>query len=174
MSGAPIVVPFDYEPESVSVKTGAYSIPAGKYAKVTAQVFKNGSFTIDSNVALEALPGLALNVLVNNLSPYTVPQGYIAHFTFLPTSGGGQVLQINGVNLVTPPFGSSADPKDFMTMPAGAVLSSTGGGGNDIELTGGLEPLARDIVGEFWVTEGTNISISGDGQYTVSLYNQKT
>jgi len=49
-----INLPFNFQPESVAVKTGSYTIPAGKYAFVTANVVGNSTFTINGSTALQA------------------------------------------------------------------------------------------------------------------------
>jgi len=47
-----IVIPFNFQPVSVSVKTSSYTIPAGKYAYVTANAIGSATFEIGGATAL--------------------------------------------------------------------------------------------------------------------------
>ena len=47
-----IVIPFNFQPVSVSVKTSSYTIPAGKYAYVTANAIGSATFKIGGTTAL--------------------------------------------------------------------------------------------------------------------------
>lgn len=49
---APFVIPFNFQPESVSVVTGSYTVPPGKYARVIANVSGSSTFTIGGATAL--------------------------------------------------------------------------------------------------------------------------
>jgi hypothetical protein len=57
-----LIIPFDFNPYSTSVKTSSYTIPSGYYARVTASVDgygpQSGSsvsyITIDGNTVLES------------------------------------------------------------------------------------------------------------------------
>jgi len=54
-----LIIPFNYQPFSVSVKTGAYTIPAGYYAYVTASVQGADTFSIGGVVALQGVTAVA-------------------------------------------------------------------------------------------------------------------
>jgi len=88
-----LVIPFNYQPFSVSVKTGAYTIPTGYYAYVTASVQGADSFSIGGVVALQGQASVASsgsgydtgNVNLNSGTTnttysYTVPTGYKFQF----------------------------------------------------------------------------------------------
>lgn len=50
---APLVVPFNFKPISVSVKTASYTIPANKYARVLVNLIGSATFSINGTTALQ-------------------------------------------------------------------------------------------------------------------------
>lgn len=122
-----VLVPFDFNPVSVSVKTGSYTIPAGKYARAIVNVIGSGTFTINGTTALS---GSQNNVItnVNNLyrdnraatvSGISVVQGGLI-------SGSGQTGAGSGVLLV---YGNETDQKPLVHdyfLPTGTVINGTG------------------------------------------------
>lgn len=84
-----LIVPFNYQPFSVSVKTGAYTIPAGYYAFVSAFCDAGETFSIGGVVALRGNSAIAasgtggviteVNSTATNTTAvysYAVPAGY--------------------------------------------------------------------------------------------------
>jgi hypothetical protein len=49
---APFIVPFNFQPDSVSVITSSYTIPAGKYARVVVNLEGSATVTINGTTAL--------------------------------------------------------------------------------------------------------------------------
>lgn len=84
--------PSTQQPESVSVKTGSYTIPAGYYAYVTASVAGSDTFSIGGIVALQgvaasassgtggAISSIDVETTLTTTASYTVPTGYKAEF----------------------------------------------------------------------------------------------
>lgn len=64
---APFLIPFNFQPESISVKTSSYAIPAGKYAYVSVNVEGTGTFTISGATALR---GTSHSVLAGSVLDY--------------------------------------------------------------------------------------------------------
>jgi len=93
-----LIIPFNYQPFSVSVKTGAYTIPAGYYAYVTASVQGADTFSIGGVVALAGVAGVAgsgtggasaeVDTSATNTTAiftYTVPAGYYFYYNSFTT-----------------------------------------------------------------------------------------
>lgn len=91
--------PSNAQPESVSVKTGVYTIPAGYYAYVTASVQGADTFSIGGVVALAGVASVAgsgtgglaseVDTAVSNTTAiftYTVPTGYYFYYNFFVAS----------------------------------------------------------------------------------------
>ena len=47
-----LFVPMNFDPVSTTIKTGAYTVPTGKFAKVEVSSTHSGNFTIDSAIAI--------------------------------------------------------------------------------------------------------------------------
>jgi len=91
--------PSNAQPESVSVKTGAYTIPAGYYAYVTASVQGADTFSIGGVVALAGVASVAgsgtgglaseVDTSATNTTAiftYTVPAGYYFYYNYFTAS----------------------------------------------------------------------------------------
>lgn len=173
-----IQVPFNYEPDSVSVKTGSYSIPSGQYAFVTAYCRDGGTFSIGGTVALEAdgtdLDGDILTVSESRTSAGTVhatTNGYSFEGHLLFTAGSALTITVGGVTTVT-----GASPGERYEVKAGPAEDINIGGTTPQGTLVGFErrPMGqvRSIVsGSFWVPASTALTLSGNTRYTVSLYN---
>lgn len=57
---APFIVPFNFQPVSVSVKTASYTIPAGKYARVLVNLEGSATFTIGGVTAIRGTENTVL------------------------------------------------------------------------------------------------------------------
>ena len=156
-----IQVPFNFQPVSVSVKTGSYTIPAGQYAYVTAEVRDGGSFLIDGTAALDS-DDYTVTPAPDSFddTTYTVPSGYILKGVFL-TGGSGSLL-ISGVNTATV-------NQDY-EFAGGETIRCVGGTN---AFLGSLRKMSTDTIAtaSFWLPTGTALTVSGNTRYTVSLYN---
>ncbi len=192
---APVVVPFDFNPESSIVYTGSYTVPAGKYAIVTAQVHNGGAFTIDGVTALDSDQNL-----VDGITNITGSTGKTVAFTV----SGDAIWEIDLFyrNVVV---GSSIDiisRRDGDTNYEHVLVSSSvteTGELRGIKLIQGDQIVADlsntsdsarlriagvnlaagndSVTGKFEVSAGTalNVSgVSGNARYTVALYNEVT
>ncbi len=188
MAGAPIVVPFDFEPESVDVKTNTSNeaIASGKYAYVVAEV-RAGSFYINDEIALEGDDSI-VDAVVNNpggAAPgpaiFTCPAGRSAKVIFQCISGSDQYLVFDGetpgveMPLVQNPdtAGGTAFRSYEMILGPGDAIHARASGQNAHVVGYYLNEPAPKTIG-FWVPENTNLKVSGNAQYTVALFNQKT
>jgi hypothetical protein len=125
--GAPIVVPFNFQPVAVSVRTASYTIPAGRYARVTVNVIGSGTFTIGG---VTALSGSQNNVITSNNGLFRSPG--TPNFSGGTAPGGlAQVTsagsQTTGAPLAV--FSNEADQKPLVIdywLPAGTVINGTG------------------------------------------------
>ena len=72
---APFVIPFNFQPESVSVETGSYTVPAGKYARVTVNLEGSATFTIGGATALRGTQNTVLASDNLRISDASFPTG---------------------------------------------------------------------------------------------------
>jgi hypothetical protein len=108
---ATLVVPFNFQPSSVSVKTASYTIPAGKYAKVTVNIDGTGTFTIDGSTALSASQNSVLAT-----SP-------------LATDGTGRLTTTTAAAGSPAAYTSETDKRSVVAdyfLPAGTVIAGSG------------------------------------------------
>lgn len=111
------VVPFNFQPANVSVKTGSYTIPAGKYAKVDVQCEAGGSFTIDGLTALTSKSWTVLSS--DNLGTYN-------------GNGGEKILATGSTTTFAGNGGAfnEATAYDSQTqsywLPSGAIINGSG------------------------------------------------
>lgn len=170
-----IVVPFNHQPDSVSIQTSTYTIPSGKYARVTVTDF-TADFTIDSVVAIEKIrfTGSASNIVsgtkFTNTSPYTL-MGTIT------ATNGTQGVYSNANNNQYSPYtgglmsfspGSGIGSIPVVMKPNDTIdVTSPGTGTVWWDLHAANEPQTK----EFWVSSGTDLDGS---RYIVELYNELT
>lgn len=169
-----ISIPFNFQPESVSVHTGSYTIPAGKYARVIAHINGNGSFTIDGATAIDATQASVVNVLVVNvgISPasYTVPSGY--YFEGIAVATAAVTISVDGTDI-----GEISDTIGNKVMVgSGSTLSAPSSG---ISGTAKILGVSRKVSSgegpvnsEFWLPSGTVINGSGSWRATVQIFNE--
>lgn len=112
---APIVVPFNFEPVAVSVRTASYTIPAGRYARVTVNLEGSATFTIGG---VTALRGTQNSVLGS--SPVGTNSG----------SGVNSIAVAQSPSTNSGAAFSSATMQQTVTtdiwLPAGTVINGTG------------------------------------------------
>ena len=176
-----LFLPFNQRPSSTTVRTSSYTIPAGKYARVTVYVEKGGSFTIDGGVALNSEAASApIAIAVSDSgsygvnASYTVPSGYI--FEGQATASGSNItVKVGGLNAQ---YGNASDSAPS----AQQVPNIKAGPGQLVEATSNntlvtLTGYARKVSNEntsnseeFWLNSGVTISGSGTWRATVEEY----
>lgn len=183
-----IVIPFNHQPESVSVKTSSYTIPSGKYAFVTGNVRDAGNMSIDGEICLScATDTLKVSASINTVSltgglntatSYVVPSGHTFEgqlYAYGATSG---TVTIGGVNVHTGISsgalltGIKAGSGDTITIGANTSCTSTITGFAKKDGMAGIQETGT--TGSFWVPAGTVISGSGSWRAAVALYSEIT
>lgn len=177
MSGD-IDVPFVPNPDSTTVRTGSYTIPAGKYAYVTPESY-DSDFTIDGSTALQTK---YYNI---NGSVPSVPGGGAK--TLLTTNNNLGPIRIKGVTsvdqlLLRPAGGAAANDVVIFdqTVPDDILKEIIFNNGDSLYFlnNGGLATASYTVTGYkinhssqtgFWVPSGT--ALNGD-RYTVAEFNE--
>lgn len=108
---------FNNKPASTTVRTASYTIPAGRYARVVANVQAGGTFTIGGVVALSSI-ALSWSVLASSPLAQNASNG--AGSLLTTTSGGG-----SGAFASTTAF-MQTSACEYFWVPAGTVLSGAG------------------------------------------------
>ena len=189
--GSIVFNPSTQQPESVSVKTGAYTIPAGYYAYVTAHCDSTDTFSIGGVVALQGNGATAQSLTTAAVSAvsqfatgavsYTVPsgyyfqgQGYISGTTIDGTLSIGGITTGRPCNAAT----TGGNLVTWNVYAGSGDVVGVGSSGDTCVLTGvSIRPFsittlslqATNVSGSFWVAQNTTLTTSG-GRYTVSLY----
>lgn len=109
---APFIIPFNFQPESISVKTASYTVPAGKYAYITANVIGAATFTIGGATAIS---GNASTLL----SSTTLDLGGTTGSLLTNTTLGA------GTNAFTSTTVNTTETASFWA-PSGTVINGTG------------------------------------------------
>lgn len=165
-----INIPFNFQPESVSVQTGSYTIPTGKYAYVAAHVQNGGTFTIGGATALSSKAGVSSDVDdvslsgVTNGTFYTVPSGYRFEGVARVASGNlvvGGVVRSSGTGFVDVKAGSGA-----------TFATSINVTYEIIGYAARISDAETSAAQVFWLPAGTIINGSGNWRATVSLFNE--
>jgi hypothetical protein len=171
---APFIVPFNFQPVSVSVKTASYTIPAGKYARVVVEVDSGGVFTIGGVSAVTSSAFVNIDTVAGfsgGTATYTVPTGFRAEACFAPASGGaGTTAQING-NVVEA-LGLVQYYDDHSIGPGGVMSVVSPGGGVSSVQGVAIPSNATHRQADFWLPTGAVISGSGNWRAVVMEYNQ--
>jgi hypothetical protein len=88
---ASFIVPFNQQPVSTSVKTTSYTIPAGKYARVTGKITSDNSFsTATGTLGFLAIDGSPVQY-VNNYGINRVWSTGLTNFFTIPTQSSGNM-----------------------------------------------------------------------------------
>lgn len=123
-----VVIPFNNNPVSVSVKTGSYTIPAGKFARAVVNVIGSGTFTINGNTALS---GTQNNVITSSANMYRDNRGASVSGIAVVQGGlisGAAVTGINGTGVSLVYANETQQQnlvKDFY-LSTGTVINGTG------------------------------------------------
>lgn len=112
MSSA-LVVPFNFQPESTSVRTSSYTIPTGKYAKVDVQCIGGGTFTIDGATALSSS---SWSVLASDNMRMDANN-------YLTTGANGTIGGVGGAFNENTAYDNQTQT---FWLPSGAVINGTG------------------------------------------------
>lgn len=110
---SPLVLPFNFQPVAVSVRTASYTIPPGRYARVVVNLEGSATFTIGG---VTALRGTQNNVLSSSN-------------TQMSGTAPTQLAINSSAGTGTAAFGVSASQKVLIAdlwLPAGTVISGTG------------------------------------------------
>jgi len=171
---APFFLPFNFQPVSVSVKTGSYTIPAGKYARVTVEVDSGGIFTINTINACTSAGFIAIDQANASLAAlsYSVPTDYRGSAAFSSTLtdtysiAGNSTININTNS--SSPVGIDLGPGSVYSMPGGVASNAKGIHGVAIPSN------ATNRQATYWLPTGTVINGSGNWRAVVEEYNQIT
>jgi hypothetical protein len=137
-----VVIPFNNNPVSVSVKTASYTIPAGKFARVVVNVIGSGTFTINGNTALS---GTQNNVITSVNNMYRAPG--------------------SGVIAASQPY----QPGAIQTTVSGTTTSQ--GSAQNSLLVYGNETDQKPLIQDYYLSTGTVINGTGTWRATVEEYN---
>jgi len=169
--------PFDYNPNSVSVKTGSYSIPAGRYALIEAEVRNGGTFSIDGSVALKSVSTLIQASATGNATVFTCAAGRTAEVSVYGrfNAGTGNIVyrQSAGQTIDLSPAGGSNDIHESNIKMAGGdtiELVQTGAPVDGYVTGKYTDDDCNPVVATFWVPTGTSLTLAGDARYTVTEY----
>lgn len=168
---APFIVPFNFQPVAVSVKTTSYTIPAGKYAQVFIEVYSGGIFTINAVNSITSDPFLNIDYAGTAIGTiYTVPAGYRAIIPAIGSSGADN-FSVNGNTSAT--FNTSANVLltgvNIEIGPSG-TLASAGSGSKAVSGVA-IPSNATHKETTFWLPTGTVLSGTGNWRATVMEYN---
>lgn len=183
-----IALPFNFQPDSVSVKTSSYDIPAGSYAYVTFCVRAGGTGTIDGSTAIDSLSntngdsvGISQASSLGTINNYTVPTDYVFEGYVTQSTGTNAAVTVGGNQLCRATNqGSGTDAG------SGPVVIRAGGG--DVVSVASVSGAFTYIIGystkegsahdpvtaSFWVPTGTTINGTSTWYATVALYNELT
>lgn len=179
---APLVVPFNFQPVSVSVKTSAYTIPAGSYALVKTN---SAFFSID---AVNVYPSFTIATSAATASTgtkFALVDGLVyVHTASLTVASANANGNSGSYGFGTDATGATAIASVSRTsngtsaISAGSVPASylyisctSGAAGPTTSATASFYASSASSQTEFWVPSGTDL----DGNnYVVMLYNEIT
>ena len=113
---ASIVIPFNHMPASTTVRTASYTIPAGFYARVVANVEGTGTFTIGGSTALR---GTSNQVLASSVLDFKTSLGFQRLCVESSTAGSPDG------NAFTSTTNATSTTESYW-LPTGAVINGTG------------------------------------------------
>lgn len=176
-----MIVPFNFQPSSVSVKTASYTIPAGKYAKVQCYFTGSGSTTAATYTQQSATVN-GTSVLWEGFRVNRSLSASLVSFTFPSTASGsasigyksffapsnGLVVLINSYEILN---ASSAINTFIQTNISGGENASLGEGTNSGVKTLNISftPLRQSF--ESWVPAGTVLSGTGTYAWYIEEFN---
>lgn len=163
---APFIIPFNQQPDSSNFFiTGSYTIPAGKYARVTADCVQGGIFSINSNQVI--ITENPLTYSLNNVVSGTVTTfgaGYIYEVSFgaHATNGSGILNNAAVIPIVT------TDLSKVYKLGPGSTFTST----VNYDVVGIGIPLRNlNVRDYYWVKTGDILTITNTCRVHVELYN---
>lgn len=170
-----LFLPFNFNPASTTPRTGAYTIPAGRYARVKVTDFSD-DFTIDSVVATPQLKFVGSSAMTSTGIVFTNTSQYILEGSLYISSTSDPVF---GIAIVSTFAGSgfSFGQEKQTVEPGSETQQVTLSPGDRIEITNNAlndtinwQLVARSyapISNEFWVPPSTQLSGLG---YVVEEY----
>lgn len=164
---------FNFKPESTQTTSGDVTIPAGKYAFVTAFAENGNSFIVNGTTVLTSSPESiitrSIDIGLNDSDSFTVTSGHVFEGQAFVTISGR--VEIDGVLAVTP-YGSTTSFAGFGNIKAGSgqniVISTNNDGGSSAAITGYDFREAVTSQGEFWLNSGD--AITGNCKKTITFY----
>jgi hypothetical protein len=171
--------PFDFNPQSVTVKTNTSNeaIGAGKFAYVIADVI-NGKFFIDDNAAIENENTIYVN---HDMQPsvttaFTCPADRSAEVVVhvrdtdnFKVSVQSAEITFDIVDWVAATAGQHRSSK-LILGPSDNISASFLAGDDGITLIAGHYINMPARTQGFWIPTGTNLRVSGDARYTIQEY----
>lgn len=114
-----IYVPFNFAPLSVSVKTGSYTVPAGKYARAVVNLEGSATFTIGGVTALRGTQNSVLGGSNMYIATGSLNGGNTAGALFTGANSG----------TLSNAYSTTTDQKSLIAeiwLPSGTVINGTG------------------------------------------------
>jgi hypothetical protein len=175
---SPLIIPFDNNPVSASVKTTSYTIPSGKFARVYVAAHSGGTMSINGVIAVDTDPFLNVDVstATNAVFTYTVPVGYAFYpATFGQTSGFAHTGYLNGntaASFPVPVTSASAQVTGMAIGPSGTISMNYNATSTTRQLAGLAVPSNKTHAEvEFFLPAGTVITGAGSWRAVVQEYN---
>jgi outer membrane lipoprotein SlyB len=165
---APFIVPFNFQPVSVSVKTGSYTIPSGKYARVYVECENGGTFTINGNTAMDTDALLSATTHQTNSGiavTYTTPANYRAEVIYLDS---GTINGFVGGN------SGGVLKNNYFSIGPGQTVSTSNIGTFGSIIGSAIPGNATNRNADFWLPTGTVINGTGIWRAVVMEYNEIT
>lgn len=176
---ASFIVPFNQQPVSTSVKTTSYTIPAGRYARVTGRITSDNSFSAATGtlgfLAIDGSPvqyvnNFLINRTMSGVSAiFTMPAQFSGTMSYwvLNTSPGTITFSIDsGTNVSLPPSTGTASGI-CNVLPGTAITYSVAANGRFVAQCLGNKSI--DI--SLWVPAGTVLTGSVLPIWVVEEYN---
>lgn len=152
-------------PVSVSVITGSYTVPVGKFARVTVEADSGGVFTINAVNALTTAAFQNVYQYTGSASlTHTTPTNYYSIVTYSNPNSGTLTLGANNVPLS---IGNAIN--QMIWMGPGQQGFVTGSGASKISGVS-IPSNATHRQAVFNVTAGTVLNGSGSWRAVVELY----
>ena len=153
-----INIPFNHQPESISVKTGSYTIPAGKFARVTVSlsVSARGRVTVSGGGTPSSDSTAFTSDSMSKTATFFVPSGSVLDIASSAAnstaSGVNTAVGVHTSAISTASF--SIDSVDAFKCEAGASCAT------------------RNTVADSFNYVSANVTGSADARYTVELFSE--
>jgi hypothetical protein len=174
-----LYVPPSDQPNASDVKTNTSNeaVTSGEFWKVTAQVFNDGIFYIDDEVALDAIKDevYSHDATTDIDADIFSSVGYTSKVTYYgsgATATWGIGVRFSGGSVSYERAEASGQGHGTLYIPAGATCYvSTNTGGTNLKFRASMSPISQaPIIKEFIVPAGTNLKVAGDAHYHIAKY----